>query len=546
MLRRCYRVYEAKLRHRVQQALELCRVIDEESLPPLTEPVLAALRVLQHDRRVLFCGGAGSGKSSLLAAVAECPVMAKRPLETAYVCWRYRCDDGDATASCFLPEESLEGLELVDTGDCALPEVADTVAALMPGADVVVAVMDARRVEESPAWALLARPEAQQAGTLMLALTHTDALAAEELLQLKSTVRELCRTRMSKMPVAYDVSPTVPAVVEAFTSRVQDALAAPGGLRDALQALREQAINLVYKASDVLRGRALIMQKDSGFLAGVEQEIENFLAHQRRGVQGCCEHYTEAVQRVAPRLCRALRRAYGWFYSPVLLVRLEHFGEAAERCYTGLLQQEIGRHQQENDRSFVLSCAGHWKSVRPRMKQALGCEIGEFPESALSAELELLRRRLENALARPFQELKWRARMGELFRASLPWRRMVLVLLCLLLLLAGVTGFLGQDSLALVVLSVVGGLWLLATLLHYRDVYAACRCVRGDSEELREAMAPLLAEEVEALVLSRVAAYRRLFAEPRQRVADYEASLTPLQSKCRQLLDQLRDPVPHT
>ena len=180
------------------------------------------------------------------------------------------------------------------------------------------------------------------------------------------------------------------------------------------------------------------------------------------------------------------------------------------------------------------------------MKQALGCEIGEFPESALSAELELLRRRLENALARPFQELKWRARMGELFRASLPWRRVVLVLLCLLLLLAGVTGFLGQDSLALVVLSVVGGLWLLATLLHYRDVYAACRCVRDGSEELREAMAPLLAEEVEALVLSRVAAYRRLFAEPRQRVADYEASLTPLQSKCRQLFDQLRDPVPHT
>lgn len=542
MLNRSYRTQEALTCYWARQAIELCGDIDDASLQEHIAPVQEALAAVQRPRRVVFVGGKGSGKTGLLAAVASCPVMAKAPWEGAYVCWRYRCDDGDATGSRFIPEPSLEGLELVDTAPCE--RAGETIQPLLPGADVVVAVVDARAPQDSPVWPLLAALPENAVGAVLLALTFTDMLSAEAVVQLGKTMRGLCRERLQAMPAICNVSPANAKAVETFTARVQDALASPGGIRAALRRVQETVENLIYKQGSVLKKREDVTRMDSGFLAAIEQEIENFLTRQKQGSKAHGDHFTDAVRRVRPRLLRRFSRAFGWFLSPVTLLRLELFGAGVEKAYCSLVQQDVCRLQEENDRNFILSCAAHWKSVRPRMKQTLECEIGEFPEEELAAELAQLRTRLAHDLSGPFLHFRVRPQLSGAFREPAGWMRAVIVACCLVLTVAGLCGYLGQNAVACDLVAAAALMWAAGSVAHLVTASRLRRAVTGLSEDLYPVMHEALAPVVDGLIVSRVAAYRRLYTAPRRKVAEHESSLEPLRRRHSEIHRMIRSVSP--
>ena len=88
-----------------------------------------------------------------------------------------------------------------------------------------------------------------------------------------------------------------------------------------------------------------------------------------------------AAQRSMPLLLQHLRRGLGWFLSPVTLIRLEGYGNASENLYYRLVLDDVAHQQEELDKQFVVSCGGHWRSVRPRMK-ANGA-ISSVPRSTI-------------------------------------------------------------------------------------------------------------------------------------------------------------------
>lgn len=538
MLTRSYRMQEALMCYWAQQAVALCADIDDAATEELIPPVQAAVAATRRDRRVVFIGGKGCGKTSLLAAVAGCPVMTKAVWEGPYVCWRYRCDDGDATCSRFLPEPALEGLELVDTAAC--DSAGDTIAALLPGADAVIAVMDARKVQDSPAWELLAGLPETAAGSVLIALTHTDSLSADTVVQLGQTVRELSRERLPQMPAACNVSPANAAAVEAFTTRVQEALAAPRGVRAAIRSVQEAAEKLLYKQGSILKKREEVMRMNSGFLAGIEQEIDNFLTRQRQGVKAHCGHFTDSVVRVKPRLLRRLRRVFGYVLSPVTLLRLEAFGAGLENACCRMVQEDVCRLQEESDRDFVQTCATHWKTVRPRMKQTLECEIGDFPEEALAAELAALRSRLKQRLSEPFRAEHVRRDLAGAFRAPAGWMQATLAVVCLLLAAAGGMGYIGQDVPAQWMVGGAAGLWLLGSVAHLVAAKRLRETTAVVCDRLCSAMGPALAPITEQLIISRVSAYRNLYTAPRMKVAARETTLEPLRLRHGDILRRIR------
>lgn len=538
MLTRSYRTQEALMCYWAQQTIDLCSQLDDAETDALIPPVQQAMAALRRDRRVVFIGGRESGKTSLLAAVAGCPVMTKAVWEGPYVCWRYRCDDGDATCSRFLPEPSLEGLELVDTAPC--DTAAKTVAELLPGADVVVAVMDARNVQDSPAWALLAELPAETAGSVLLALTHTDALSAESLLKLGETVRNLCRERLQGMPAACHVSPANAAAVEVFTTRVQEALASPHGVRAAIRRVQDAAENLLYKQGSRIKKLEEVTRVNNGFMAAIEQEIDNFLTRQKQGAKKHCGHLADSLLRVQPRLLRCLSRGFGYFLSPVTLLRLELFGAGVEKACCRMVQEDICRIQEESDVAFVQTCAEHWKSVRPRVKQTLELEIGDFPEERLAQDLTVLRTRLKRIAGEPFLREQVRRNLSAAFREPTAWMQGLLYSSCVLLGVAGATGYIGQDSIAVGIGAAAFALWLGGSVGHLLTARRLRRRAAAVCDRVRAAMEETMEPAAENLIVSRVAAYRELYTEPRLKVAARETMLEPLRQTHSKILRSVR------
>ena len=69
--------------------------------------------------------------------------------------------------------------------------------------------------------------------------------------------------------------------------------------------------------------------------------------------------------------------------------------------------------------------------------------------------------------------------------------------------------------------------------------------VRKKGETLHRGLSSHMTGIVRDMIVSRVAAYRRLYTGPRQRVADYETSLAPLQQRQSEIFRQLRSSAPH-
>ncbi len=533
------------MRYWAQQAVELCTDIDDASLLAPAQPVLQHIRSLDTPRRVIVIGGAECGKSSLLSHMVGSPVPAAAEWEGNYIRWRYRCEDGDPSASRFLPIETLEGLELVDTVDCSLPAVQDELRSLIAGADVVIAVADARNSVQSPVWDMLASLPESVYAACMVALTHTDTMPAAAALELNDTLRRICRERLVRSLPVYQVCPTSAQGVEVFTKRVQDTMSGQRGVRSDIRAVVNAAVDLMYKQGSVLKVRGDVARTDSGFLAGIEQEIDNFLAHQMLGVPACAANYANAVRRARLPLLRRLRRRFGYFLSPVTLLRLEYMGAGAEEYFCAAIRDDVLALQLDSDQQFIHSCSLHWKHVRPRMKQTLECEIGDFPIADISAELEQLRSGLAHDLREPFKRQQVRSFMSKFFKAQAGWMQASVIFCCFLLVVAGLLGFVGLDILAVCTVGMAACVWLFASLAHLitsrgiRPLVNRAEGVIFDNLKLR------IQELVKGVVVSRVSAYRSLYTAPRRKVAEHEATLQPLMDRHSEVYRQLRAASPH-
>ena len=184
--------------HRV---LEFWQSVEATRFTDLARDVLRAERAMWLERRVIVIGAPGSGKSSLVAGLLGSELPLRAPMARSCVRWRFACSDGDVSDSRFLPKEELEGIEVVDTADCADPACAARIEELFDRTDVLIAALDCRRMDESPCWPLLQKAE-DSVGAVILAITFMDQVGREELLRIKGSIRKLCHERLHGHPVA--------------------------------------------------------------------------------------------------------------------------------------------------------------------------------------------------------------------------------------------------------------------------------------------------------------------------------------------------------
>lgn len=545
-LRRAYQTQESLVSYWAEQAEALCRDIDDESLEEYREPVEQALHALQRDRRIIVIGGAGSGKSAILARLVNVPLVENYRMEGHYLCWRYTCRDGDPTHSRFLPVNQLEGLELVDTADCEQEDVRVTCRALMQGADVIIGVIDAQKPAADGVWSLLAEAAGRaQGGGCAVAVTHSDRLAAREAVALKESVRELCRQQVGKALPIYFLSAPGQGDADVFRERVQETLEGPHAIRSSIRTLAERASDLVDKQNRVLRSRETVSRTDSGFLAGIEQEIDDMLKQQMTGINEYQKGLSATILQALPQLTMAVRRRLGYVLSPVTLLRLELMGTVADRELHYNIEELVTHQQEEADEQFKAYCAQHWRIVRPRMKKTLECEIGAFPVEKLDKELCTLRSRLCRDICEPLAAANLRRKFFNIFIAQTNWMRLCIISICILLTVAGMLGCVGQDLLGLVCVVAAVMVWAAGCVGHRFACKQIGREITSLSHDLAQEVGQALHAILNRMLISRIAAYRQLYAIPRQKVTRQADTLRPLQTRCSAIHIQLRTLKPY-
>ena len=546
-LRRPHQTKEGLIRLWAEKALELCEDIDdEEALAEYLKPVKETLVALNHDRRVLALGGAGSGKSTLLALLANAPVIKQCAMEGHYTCWRYVCRDADASHSLFFPLPSLEGLELVDTADLASEEVRRTCEQLLQGADAVLGVLDARAADASPVWDLLTSIPPEARTSWLLAVAQTDRLDARAAIALKEQLRQLSRMHgVQDVRIFIYPGEATDAATNTLRSCVQELLDRPQGLYASLRVLAERTVDLVQRADRTLSAREGVGRMYSGFMAGIEQEIDNFMHSQMIGLAEYTHGMQSLLVHTLTNMRSELHRTLGWALSPSTLLRMELMGGVADQAIYRHMDAALQHMQEESDKQFSAQCGTHWEHVRPRMKKALECEIGAFPREALETELHTLRERLGRQMYEPLVAAGIRNRLFAIFAEQTGWMQRCIILTCMILIIAGLLGSLGHDAPAAAGVLLAVAVWGIGCAIQHAATRHICNAVEQLVSELCGASEKQFLAVVEGLIVSRMAAYRQLYAAPRHKVTQQESELRPLQERQKTIYTRLRILLQH-
>ena len=530
-LHRACRTQERRVRYWASKTVELCDAIDDVSLEEGIAPVLEADAELRRDRRVMVIGSKQCGKSSLLAWLAEAPPIAayQMPEGAAHVCWRFsNAQQEEAGPARYLPQDHLDGLELVDTADCG-GAGAETCRELLRGADVVVAVVDSRAPESAPVWDLLADITEPQSTAAVLAVTFSDTLGAEEMLKLKTTLGELCSDKLGRALPFYIVSPGEKGAMSEFRDYVLELVEAAPALRSSIRKLASCTMDLLDRQNSILQARQHASRMKNSFLEGIAQEINSCQQSQLNEVSKLQKWLSNSLLQVVPGLLRSVRNSFGWILSATTLLRLELMGGQADRTLYRQMADNVQAMLAEVDEQFVVNyCSKHWQHVRPRMQKTLSCEIGEFPEDALREELEELRKRLCHDMYEPSADRSLRIELSALFLAQVGWMRACIVFICILLAVGGLLGYMGQDALGVCCVLLAALVWMLGSVGHHIAYRHICADITKLAQQQCLDMEVSMRSVLEQFIISRVAAYRRLYAAPCDKVARQDSMLKPL------------------
>ena len=104
--------------------------------------------------------------------------------------------------------------------------------------------------------------------------------------------------------------------MEGIRSLVQDILQGEHGVRRSISTLVERSLELVEKQNRILRTRESVNRTNSGFLAGIDREIDNFHARQVLGIEEHRRSLNAVLIGMLPEFTNEVRHSFGILFSP--------------------------------------------------------------------------------------------------------------------------------------------------------------------------------------------------------------------------------------
>ncbi len=519
------------LLYHARMSLDLAHEVDDESFLENENELLQLMERIRDDRAILFLGRKGSGKSSVFASLINDPIVGKYEMSEPSVLWRVDARL-DGVPARYLDRDDISGISFIDTADLALDSVQEELSSLSQKADVVICTLDAREVDDAIYWESVMRvKDSNPRASCLIVVTHADLVGVSEMLSLKNKLRYHAVKYMAQEEDCFLLSIHDISAMDQLRKRVQESLDGEQGLYFELRELTELCRDLLHKQSHVLRTRQAARRSDTAFMRSIDKEIGRFLDRQREGVSSLCDYYISDIYGLIDELHASVERRLGWGFSPTKMLVLQRLDFAVDEHFSHTMQAKLRENQIDSDEQFTQACMQHWGSVGERMKKTLHCDIGDFKSDELVAALIKRRYRLVAPLYRLMQVNKYRYALRQIYIPLLNRIMPIYILICVCAGMAGAMAMMGMliFSIAFVGLAIL--FWLLASFVQYFSVRSTNKRLIATTRELVDAMKPELHAELEELVLNRVASYRYLYKEVRQKLVRQEEMLYPLSER---------------
>jgi hypothetical protein len=516
---------------------------DADSPPPgLSRPVLIAA-----------LGEVNAGKSSLLNALAGaelCPTSPV-PLTSEVRLYRHGAElDHEVEAllvECRRPLAYLRNFALLDTpgSNSKISGHAAVAEPFVEHADIVLVVFTAENPWTAATWDAVSRLSPEALSRAALVVQRIDLKQAQDIPIILGHMRDLSIKRVGHtLPIfpvaarlaleAKQAAPVNPELWSAsrfsdFEHFLSERICESMERRQLLHDAWHHAARTLRRLETRLDGQRRGMEDDAWFLSGIEREMDGLrdasLEAAPHALGAALERYRSEVDAVV----RNLRSKLGWWRSLARLFAGDGSAAEIETIFAARMQEVASGFARDDAARLADTCAAHWETVRPRVKERMGFEPGACAVAGTAREegIERFVGRLGKAVPQALASLRVRGVLDPLVRSRNATLKGFTAIGLLLAATAGACGVMAMQQ--------VGILLLGAALIVFGLAAVTAWITRGRiAEGYRERLLAGAATFADGLKVDHGEAIRLLFRdysssliEVRRQLAAEKAALAP-------------------
>lgn len=510
--------------------------------PVLGQPVLIAV-----------LGEVNAGKSSLINALVGTELCPSGPVPVTSEVRLYR-HGGEADhpvepllVECRRPLDYLRNFDLLDSPGTNAKNAghAEILEPFLEHADIVLVTFTAENPWTAATWDAVSRLSPEALGRTALVVQRIDLKQPQDIPIILGHMRDLSVKRVGHVlpifPVAArhaleakQADPVNPELWAAsrfsgfehfLSERICESMERRQLLHDAWHHAARTLRRLESRFDVQRRG----MEDDAWFLTGIEREMEELRDRSLEAAPKALGTALELYRGEVDAVVRQLRSRLGWWRSLARLFTGDGCAAEIETTFAARMQEVATAFGRDDAARLVDTCAGHWESVRPRVKERMAFEAGPCTVTGEARE-EVIGRfvaRLDKAVPQALAGLRVRGVLDPLMRRRNASLKGLAAIGLLFAIAAGTCGVLSMQQpavlLLLVSLAVFGFAAVTAWITRgriaagYRDRLMAGAATFADG---------LKADHGEAIRLL-FRDYSSSLLEVRRRLASEKAALQP-------------------
>ncbi len=371
----------------------------------------------------VVCGEVNAGKSSLINGLFGRDLCRTNILpETHRVLWyQYGEHATDAEVTPMLEERHrpigfLRDFNLIDTpGTNSIVQGHQEITArFLPTADLILFVFPVTNPWGAATWNFISALTPECLKRVVFIIQQADQREAADLIVIKGHMRDLAMKRIGFAPPVFAVSAKMASEAKRAEPFAAKRLTASGfpelelfisrkvcespERNSALEGWRAQAAEALRTVEDQIETRTHTLNVQGRFLDTIEREIDDI---RERFVARLPRHLTEVAEVFETEALWAagkLRRRLGVIPSFFRLFTGDKTGPEMESVFIERLQAAVEGVAEKDGVEVVEVCQSHWNELCPRVKEAMGVDLGE--SEPLDATLSTARTRFVQRLGR--------------------------------------------------------------------------------------------------------------------------------------------------